>query len=347
MSTIRVGIVGLGANTRLRHVPGLRDCRDVEITSVCNRSEASTQKAASEFQIPKTFERWQDLVADDDIDAVVIGTWPYLHCEVTLAALAAGKHVLTEARMARNSSEARRMFAASEEHPELVVQIVPSPFGLRAHRVMNRLLSAGYLGELREAVVLGINDSVADPATPLHWRQDAILSGLNMLALGIMHETLVRWTPNPTRVLAQSNTFTPMRLDPGTDELCEVETPDSVRVLTEIPGGAQGLYHLSGALHFGPAMQIQLYGSQGTLKYQFVPDDVLSGAQKGESELREILIAQEEAGGWRVEEEFIGAIREEGPVEFTDFSRGLDYMAFTEAASRSAIEGRPIDLIER
>ena len=249
--------------------------------------------------------------------------------------------------MARNSSEARRMFAASEEHPELVVQIVPSPFGLRAHRVMNRLLSAGYLGELREAVVLGINDSVADPATPLHWRQDAILSGLNMLALGIMHETLVRWTPNPTRVLAQSNTFTPMRLDPGTDELCEVETPDSVRVLTEIPGGAQGLYHLSGALHFGPAMQIQLYGSQGTLKYQFVPDDVLSGAQKGESELREILIAQEEAGGWRVEEEFIGAIREEGPVEFTDFSRGLDYMAFTEAASRSAIEGRPIDLIER
>ena len=73
MSTIRVGIVGLGANTRLRHVPGLRACRDVEIIGVCNRSEASTQKAATEMAISKTYERWQDLVADDDIDAVERG----------------------------------------------------------------------------------------------------------------------------------------------------------------------------------------------------------------------------------------------------------------------------------
>lgn len=38
LDTIRVGIVGLGANTRLRHVPGLRACRQVEIIGVCNRS---------------------------------------------------------------------------------------------------------------------------------------------------------------------------------------------------------------------------------------------------------------------------------------------------------------------
>ena len=347
MSTIRVGIVGLGANTRLRHVPGLRACRDVEITGVCNRSEASTEKAATELEIPKTYARWQDLVADDEIDAVVIGTWPYLHCEVTLAALAAGKHVLTEARMARNASEARRMLVAAEEHPDLVTQIVPSPFGLRAHRVMKRLLSKGYVGELREVVVLGINDTVADPAAPIHWRQDAVLSGLNMLMLGIMHETLVRWTPNPTRVIAQAETFTMMRPDPETGEEREVETPDSVRVLTEIPGSAIGLYHLSGALHFGPPPQIQLYGSEGTLKYQFAPEDMLLGAKRGEPELRPITVRDSEAGGWRVEEEFIGAIREEGPIEFTDFSRGLDYMAFTEAVSRSATEGRAIDLIER
>jgi len=266
---------------------------------------------------------------------------------VTLAALAAGKHVLTEARMARNASEARRMLVASEDHPELVAQIVPSPFGLRAHRTMKRLLEEGYLGELREAVVLGINDSVADPAAPLHWRQDAILSGLNMLALGILHETLMRWIPNPTRVVAQAETFTKLRPDAETGEECEVETPDSVRVLTEIPGGALGLYHLSGALHFGPPTQIQLYGSEGTLKYQFAPEDVLLGGQRGDKELREIKVPEKEAGGWRVEEEFISAIREEGPIEFTDFSRGLDYMAFTEAVSRSAIEGRPIELIER
>ena len=116
MSTIRVGFVGLGANCRLRHVPGLREQEDVEIVGVANRSPESTKATAEEFGIPKTFERWEDLVADSEIDAVVVGTWPYLHCPITLAALEAGKHVLCEARMAMNVYEARRMLTAAGKH---------------------------------------------------------------------------------------------------------------------------------------------------------------------------------------------------------------------------------------
>ena len=124
---IRVGIIGLGANTRLRHVPGLRACDGVEIVAVCNRRPDSTAAVAREFGIPRTFDRWQDLVADRDIDAIVIGTWPYLHCPITIAALEAGKHVLTEARMAMNAAEARLMLDASRTRPELICQIVRAP----------------------------------------------------------------------------------------------------------------------------------------------------------------------------------------------------------------------------
>src|SRR5688500_16502097 len=95
-STLRVGLIGAGENTRKKHIPGLRAIDGVEIVAVCNRRPASTQKVASDFSIPRTFARWQDVVADPAIDAVVIGTWPYLHCPITLAALAAGKHVLCE-----------------------------------------------------------------------------------------------------------------------------------------------------------------------------------------------------------------------------------------------------------
>ena len=90
---LRVGLIGAGANTRSRHIPGLRALPDVEIVAVCNRRPASTAAVAREFAIPRTFDRWQDVVADPDVDAVVIGTWPYLHCPITLAALEAGKHV--------------------------------------------------------------------------------------------------------------------------------------------------------------------------------------------------------------------------------------------------------------
>src|SRR3954470_12612371 len=108
---LRVGLVGAGGNTRTRHVPGLRAVAGVEMVAVCNRRPESSAAAAREFGIPRTFDRWQDLVADPGVDAVVVGTWPYLHCPVTLAALAAGKHVLTEARMAMNAAKAHRMAA--------------------------------------------------------------------------------------------------------------------------------------------------------------------------------------------------------------------------------------------
>jgi predicted dehydrogenase len=344
MSVIRVGIVGLGANTRLRHVPGLWACPDVEIVGVCNRTAESTARAAKEHDIPKTYPRWQDLVADPDIDAVVIGTWPYLHCQITLAALEHGKHVLTEARMAMNAAEAHQMLEVSRARPGLVTQIVPSPFGLRAHQVVVDLLADGFIGDLREFVVLGASDVFANPRAPIHWRQQAQFSGLNMLALGILHETLTRWLPDPIRVFAQTQVFTRTRTDPSTGTTIEVTTPETVHVLTELPSGARGLYHLSGVSHFGPGMQIHLYGSEGTLKYQFTPQDQLLGGQVGESKLREIAVPPEQGGGWRVEEEFIAAIRGEEQVKFTDFATGVRYMEFTEAVARSAERGTAIDL---
>jgi predicted dehydrogenase len=341
---IRVGIIGLGGNCRLRHVPGLRACPGVEITAVCNRRRDSTAAAAREFEIPRTFERWQDLVNDASIDAIVIGTWPYLHAPITRAALQAGKHVLTEARMAMTVAEARAMLEASREHSQLVTQIVPSPFGMRAHRLVKELLASGYIGQLREAVVIGTSDALADASVPLQWRQVAELSGVNMLTLGILHETLIRWVPDPIRVCAQGAAFTPERMDPATGMRCAVGTPDSVQVLTEIAGGARGIYHISGVTRFGPGSQIHLYGSEGTLKYELLPQDRLFGARRGDSELREIDVPADKHLEWRVEADFIDAIRGGTPSQFTDFATGVRYMEFTEAVARSAESGMPVEL---
>lgn len=263
---------------------------------------------------------------------------------MTIAALQAGKHVLVEARMARNSDEAHRMFEASQQNDTLVAQIVPSPLGLRIHETVQELLEDGYVGELREVVVLGCNDGCADPSAPLHWRQSAEFNGLNMLALRILHETLVRWVPDPVCVLAQTHIFTPQRVDPETGALSDVGTPDSVHVLTELPGGATGIYHLSGMIHHAPPMQIRIFGSEGTLQCLLGPDERLMGARRGESELKEIPVLIEKQGGWRVESDFIEAIRGNREIEFTDFATGVRYMEFTEAVALSAIGGQAIQL---
>ncbi len=57
-----------------------------------------------------------------------------------MRALDAGKHVLTEARMARNAEEAHKMCEVAHRHPDLVKQIVPSPFGLMQNEYVRELI---------------------------------------------------------------------------------------------------------------------------------------------------------------------------------------------------------------
>ena len=347
---LRVGLVGAGANTRLRHVPGLRAVPGVEIVAVCNRRPESTQAAAREFGIPRTFAAWEELVRDPDVDAVVIGTWPYLHRPITLAALEAGKHVLTEARMSLNAVEAHQMLAASGRHPNLVAQIVPSPYGLKGHQVMVDLLKNGYVGTLREIDVCQRAGNLADPAAPLSWRQDAGLSGFNMLALGILQETLQRWVPPPVRVLAEVHAFIPTRIDPESGVRRPVGTPDHVQALAVLQNGARVSYHLSGVSMFGQASTITLFGTDGVLCYDLLADRIYGiNLGKGRTsarldEMEEIPIPPDKAGGWRVEADFVASIRDRAKVLFTDFASGVAYMEFTEAVARSAQTGVALDL---
>jgi predicted dehydrogenase len=342
---VRVGIIGAGANTRSRHIPGFRAISGVEIAGVVNRSNESSEKAAREFGIPKVYPSWQAVVEDPAVDAICIGTWPNMHCEITCAALNAGKHVLVEARMARNASEAQQMFAASLANPGLIAHIVPSPFGLIQGPFIKSLEDHMFIGKLREVVVIGADATYWDYTEFLHWRQDAKISGLNVLTLGILHETVSRWIPATTRVFAQTSYFEKQRPLPNSQGLVDVTVPDSVQILTQIDGGARGMYHFSGITMFGPGKQIHLYGSRGTIKYVVTSqEEVLYTGRPGDAELKRIEIPESQRGGWRVEAEFIAAVRGQDKIYHTDFASGVRYMEFTEAVARSAALNMAVDL---
>jgi len=347
---IRIGLIGAGGNTRLRHIPGFLAVEDLELLAVCNRRPESSAAIAREYNIARTYERWQDVIADPDVNAIVIGTWPYLHCPITLAALEAGKHVLTEARLSMNAAEAHRMLQAAKEHAGVVAQIVPSPFGLNGTEVVRELLADGFIGDLREVQLFSMNAALADPAAPLSWRQDLALSGFNMLTLGILHETLLRWVPPPVRVLAQIHAHIPARIDPESGVRRSVGTPDSVQALAILTDGSRATYHFSGVTPYGQSMGVHLLGTRGAICYDLLNDRITgAGKSRGDApgkatELREIPIPPEKARPWRVEADFVDAIRLGTPVRFTDFATGVAYMEFTEAVARSAEKGEPIEL---
>ena len=341
---VRIGVVGAGANTKLRHVPGFQAIDGVEVTCVSNRTRESAEAVAKEFNIPQVHDSWQDVVASPNCDAVMIGTWPNMHAEVTVAALEAGKHVLCEARMARNLTEAKAMLAAAKDHKNLVSMLVPSPFGLEVGPSLDQLIRDHFIGDLREVLVLGAEDTFWDYSRPIHWRQDRQLSGLNTLTLGILHETVARWVPEVERLYAQSQLFEPTRPNLESGEYVDVTVPDSVQVVAELKGGARASYIISGAVLFGTGKSITLFGSRGTIRIELEPEERIFGGRIGDSELKPIEIPDELDGGWNVEAEFIAAVRGLGKVQHTSFADGVKYMQFTEAVARSAEAGEAIDL---
>ncbi len=137
-----------------------------------------------------------------DIDAVCIGTWPNTHCEITRAVLGEGKHVLCEARMAMNVAEARRMLEAARRAPQLVTQLVPAPNTLEVDPTVQKLLADGYVGDVLAVEIQANQGRFVDADEPLHWRQDAALSGLNAMTMGIWYEALMRWLGPARRVNA-------------------------------------------------------------------------------------------------------------------------------------------------
>jgi len=340
---IQVGLIGAGANSKRHHIPKLQAIGGVGIVGVCNRSRQSGDQVADEFSIPQVYNDWVEMVNDDAIDAIVIGTWPYMHCPATCGALEAGKHVMTEARMAMNAAEAHQMLKASLARPDLVAQIVPSPMTLRFDRTIRRLLDEGYIGDLRVVDIDGSAGAFPDPQATMSWRQDAGLSGLNIMSMGIWYEAMARWVGHAAKVSATTQVFTDTRKDQEGNAR-RIEVPDHVDILAELPGGARAHLRFSDTTAFSPACDTaHIYGSDGVLKLDLNVNE-LFGARRGDDSMSKIPIPDTEAQDWRVEEEFVGAIRGQEQIRLTTFEEGVWYMEFTEAVSRSAKSGQAVTL---
>jgi predicted dehydrogenase len=336
---IGIGIVGAGSIARAHHVPGFRAIPGVELVGVVNRSPESSSKAAAEFGFGKTYDHWRELIDDPEVDAVVVATWPYLHAPVTLAALDAGKHVLTQARMAANADEAHDMLGASQDHPELTAMIVPAPTSTWGDRAIERTLADGAIGDLR-TVRLVWGGSVSGGA-PDPWRRQKRYSGTNIMAVGILYECLARWLGHATSVQARTEIYASTGAGPDGTEHFDV--PDYVAISAEFAGRVHATLEISAHAAFGGPNCAHLFGTVGTLRVDF-DAKTLELATTASPGYRAVEIRADERQDWHVEAEFIGAIRGQNEVRLTDFATGVRYMDFTDAVAESAGSGQRIAL---
>ena len=250
--------------------------------------------------------------------------------------------------MAANALEAREMLHASQSKPSLVTQIVPPPHLMHCEAHLIDMISEGYLGDIIN-VHIRVSDGNAypDSSTEVHWRQIREFSGNNVMFLGIWYENLMRLIGPANSVMAQSQVVVKQR--PNWDgEKYFVSIPDQIDVIYSLAGG--GNVNLSMSSVSGPfsePMDLWIYGSKGTIRIRSKgPNElpVVEGASKGEKSLSAIKIPEEKQGKWRVEEEFINAIRGKEQITRSNFVDSLKYMEFTDAVQESCQTGSRIYL---
>jgi predicted dehydrogenase len=331
-----IGFVGAGGIARARHVPGFRRIRGVDLVSVATSSEASARRAAGELGFWRHAGSAADVIRDPEVDAVVIATWPDQHAPLVIEALQAGKPVLTQARMAMNATEAAAMLVASRARPDLAAMVVPSPISLFADAAILRLIRDGAIGSVRMArVTWSGNVYGIDP-----WRRLRRLSGNNTMSLGIVYEALARWVGHAHAVSATASIVEPTMAGPDGRPVT-VDVPDHLLATLELPGNALASIELSATPRPEPNL-ITIHGSSGSLRIDVIGRRI--GHSDANGRWRRVAIPPSERGRWRVERDFVDAIRLGKRVTLTDFATGWRYMAFTDAVVASAASGRRMEI---
>jgi predicted dehydrogenase len=173
---VQWGLIGAGDIARKRVAPAIRDAHGSGLLAVSRGRPELAESFAKAFGAPRWYARWQELVADPEVEAVYIATPVHLHAEQTIAAARAGKHVLCEKPMAMNAGECDRMIA--------VCRASNVKLGIAYYRhfypAVARVKSIIASGEIGEAVLVRIDAFEwfnPQPDHPRYWLVQKARSG--------------------------------------------------------------------------------------------------------------------------------------------------------------------------
>jgi len=146
---IRWGIISTAKIARKKVIPGINKTTNNEVTAICSRDLAHAKSVASELGIPKAYGSYEELLEDENIDAVYNPLPNHLHVSWAVKAIEAGKHVLCEKPLGMDASDAAQLLHKSKEHSNLKVM---EAFMYRFHPQWVKtksLVDSGALGTVR------------------------------------------------------------------------------------------------------------------------------------------------------------------------------------------------------
>ena len=325
MKTIKVGIVGArGMST----VMGLRAIPGVEITALCNLDENILEQSAKELGITKTYRVYEDML-ESDIDAVVISTPMQCHVPQAIAALEAGKHVLSEVTAGVSMDELWWLCESVEKYGK-VYMMAENYIYTPQIQLVKELVKKGMFGETYYAegmYIHNIDGLFVYPNGKTSWR-----SFWQCGTRGAFYPThslgpVMQWFPGDR--ITEISTYSPgvfndlgLKQDSGTTTMCRLESGKLVQLRVDClsPRPHKMMYyHLQGtkgayeaASGFGDTDKISFLGEnnpQACMHWQALTDYNEHLPERYRMASAQQLGAGHGGGDFFIVEDFINAIR--------------------------------------
>lgn len=365
MKRLGVGIVGTNWAAR-GHLPAWRLLPDLcEPLAICTTRMETAKPAAAQLHLPRAYAGLDAMLDDPDIDIVSLGGPPPVRTDMTMKALAAGKHVFSCIPFAVTAADAQ-MMAESAVGAGLVGALDAYFMWTPGYSFAKDLIDDGFLGELYAVNVdFSMAQAVMPPADYAYRWTGYARNGTGVLPNSCSHifHTIIHLFGDISEVIGESRICNKLwRFEDGSTQTPEVA--DTAVLLAKLSNGAMVNIHAGRAVPTGTGLCITAYGSQGrlTIRSPVYPLDhnvTITAARparlfEGAEELLEIprryftipggsentdTRATSAISLGRLFSRMITCIREGGAVS-PDFTRGATVQRIVEAVERSQIERR-------
>ncbi len=255
MGKMRVGVIGCGAISG-NHFHALQKTENAVLAAVCDIDPDKLKKAMEEQGV-KGFQSWDELLCQEDIDAVHVCVPHFLHAEITVAALKAGKHVLCEKPLGVSFREAQTMVQAARDTGKTLTVCFQNRFNGASMR-MKQVIDSGELGKILGGSAFVAWNRFGTYYTDSPWRGKWATEGGSVLINQAIHTLdLLKWFSGGFEL--KECTMSAKRLS------AEIETEDTCDILLENKDGGRFLFYCSNCGIANMPVQLHLMLEKGEM----------------------------------------------------------------------------------
>ena len=361
VALIGYAFMGRAHSQAWRTVGAAFDVPPIARRVIVGRDEQAVAEAARRLDWEEHATDWREAVTREDVDIVDICTPGFLHAEIAIAALEAGKHVLCEKPLANDPAEAERMVEAARAARERgqVAALGHTYRRVPALAHARDLVAAGRLGQIRQIRASYLQDWLVDAEAGMTWRLRKETAGSGALGdIGSHAIDQIQYVTGQqvTAVRGRLATMVPER--PGPDGPEPVTVDDAAWATLELDGGAIASVEASRmATGAKNELALEVYGTRGALRFDLERLDELwfldATAPVAEQGFARVLVTEPEhpyLEGWWPQGHILGwenaftnqardlllAVRSRDPAAYSpDFEDGLALQRILEAVIAS------------